>query len=411
MYLHSFKLIVATLLMLLLAACGGGSAAPAASGLTAKASESAVTVTWDMAPGVEYWLFCVPTSIAPADVSSMSPWISLSVGGAKINVTSPYVVSGLANGISYTFSVNGRIDRGPGGPGATPKAATPTLAGSTWTAGAAAAGSNSLRSVMLGSTYVAAGLGGAMYSSLDGSTWAAIATTNAGTTDLNGAAFLSTYKVVGNGGLVLTSSDAVTWTAQTTGTTNNLYAIASNSLLNVAVGANGTIITSPDGITWTSRTSTTTQALYGVTYSAYNVGTYTAGTWVAVGAANTLLESADGVTWTAVTLPASSADLRGITYGASTFVAVGTSGTVLSSTDGMTWTARSTPVTANLNAVSYGNQFVTVGAGGNAFTSADGVTWTNSDSATKTSNALYAVVRGSTLLVAVGDSGINLVAK
>ena len=410
MLLNSFKLFLAALLMLLLAACGGGSAAPAAIGLTAKASESAVTVTWDMTPGVEYWLFCVPTSSAPADFSSMTPWISLSVGGARIKVSSPYVVSGLVNGTSYTFSVNGRIDGGPGGPGAIPAAATPMLAGSTWTAGTAA-GSNALKSVMLGATYVAAGAGGAMYSSPDGVTWTAIANTNAASTNLNGGAFYSTYKVVGDGGLMLTSSDATTWTAQTSGTSNNLYALASNSLLNVAVGANGTIITSPDGMTWTSRTSTTTQPLYGVSYSAYNVGTNTAGTWVAVGAANTLLESPDGVTWNPVTLTTPSADLRGITYGASTFVAVGASGTVLSSTDGVNWTLRTMPVTANLNAVTYGNQFVTAGAGGSAFTSADGITWTNTDSTTKTSNGLYAVVRGTSIVVAVGDLGTNLAAK
>ena len=410
MLLRSFKLLTAAwLTLLLLVACGGGSAAPAATGMTARATaESTVTVSWDMAPGVEYWLFYGPTSAAPVSTTDMNAWIR-QFGSAKINVTSPYVLTGLVNGTSYSFSVNGRTEGGPGGPGATPALATPLLAGTNWSAGTAAGGKD-LRSVMLGSTYVAAGGSGALYSSPDGSTWSAI-TTYATSANLNGASFFGTYKLVGDAGLVLVSSDAVTWAAQTSGTSQHLYAIASNNVnLTVAVGANGTIITSPDGLTWTTRTSNTTQSLYGVTYSAYNVGSNTGGTWVAVGAANTLLESPDGLTWTSVTLPASLADLHGITSGASAFVAVGSSGTVLSSVNGVTWTSRLAPAAIDLKAVTYGTQFVAVGAGGNIFISTDGSTWTAS-AATGTSNDLNAVVRGTSVYVSVGAAGTNLLAK
>lgn len=405
MLLRSFKLLTAAwLTLLLLVACGAGSAAPAATGLTAKATESTVTVSWDMVPGVEYWLFYGPTSIVPTNTSSMSGWIGLPGGGPKINITSPYVVSGLVNGISYSFSVNGRTDGGPGGPGATPVAATPMLAGSTWSAGPAT-GSNDLRSVMFGTSYVAAGTNGAMYSSPDGATWSAI--NYATSTNLNGASFSGTYKLVGDAGLVLVSSDAVIWTPQNSGTGQNLYAIASNNgNLNVAVGANGTIITSPDGITWSPATMSTTTAnpLYGVTYSAYN-----GGTWVAVGASGTMYESADGLNWHSVTSTAST-DLHGITYGAGAFVAAGSSGALLSSVDGVAWTSRVPPATIDINAVSYGTQFIAVGAGGNVFISTDGSTWTAS-AATGTNSDLNAVVRGTLAELTVGAAGTNLLSK
>ena len=156
MFLRSFKLFAAVLLgMVLSTGCGGGDAAPAPTGLAVTAGESSVTVSWDMASGVEYWLFYAPTSLAPTDTASMQRWFGLPGGSTLLKVSSPYVVSGLVNGVSYSFSVNGRIDGGPGGPGATPVTAKPRLAGALWTAGAAL-GSNDLRSVTYGVTAASA---------------------------------------------------------------------------------------------------------------------------------------------------------------------------------------------------------------------------------------------------------------
>jgi len=421
MFLRSFKLFAAALLAaVLLVACGGDSA-PAATGLKVTAGETTVTVSWDMTPGVEYWLFFAPASIAPADTTSMHSWIGLPGGGSLVNVSSPYVVPGLVNGTPYSFSVNGRTNGGPGGPGSTPRQATPGIAGLTWTAGTPTS-SNDLRSVAFGATYVAAGTGGAMYSSADGATWSAI--NYATSSNLNGASYFSTYKLVGDGGVVLTSSDAITWTAQISGTTKNLYAIASNNVnLNVAVGEKGTIIASADGVTWTLQANPTTQDLYAVTYSPYNQGTNTLGTWVAVGNNGTMVQSVDGgVTWATVNVGTGvTANLRGIAYGisntttgATTFVAVGasgTSGTVLSSADGVTWTPQVLPAgVSTLNAVTYGTQFVAAGSGGNIVISTDGVTWT-AISPLATSNNLYAVARGTLAYSAVGAAGTNLLSK
>ena len=152
MFFRSFKLYFAALMTaLFLVACGSGEPAPAPTGLTASAGESSATLTWDMVDGVEYWVFFAPTSVSPSIVTSMQNWFGLPGGNVVLKVSSPYVVQGLVNGVNYTFSVNGRLGGGPGGPGATPVQASPRIAGSNWAA-TAASGSDNLRSVAYGST-------------------------------------------------------------------------------------------------------------------------------------------------------------------------------------------------------------------------------------------------------------------
>ncbi len=421
MLLRSLKLFTAALIAALMSvACGNGDPAPAPTGVVGSVNESSVTVAWDMADGVEYWLFFGPTSVAPTTTASMQGWFGLPGGNVLLKATSPTIVTGLVNGQSYSFSINGRSNGGPGGPGSTAVVATPRIAGAQWSA-AAVAGATDLRATVYGATtattttaavntYVAAGTGGAIYSSLDGATWSALNFTSS--SRINGASYFSTFKLVGDNGLVLVSSDATSWTTPTTGTTQNLYAIATNYYsLNVAVGANGTIITSPDGLTWSAATSSgTSRDLYAVGYSTYN-----GGTWLAVGAGGTIVKSSDGLTWTSVTSN-TPVDLRGITYGltststgATAFAAVGDSGTVLSSVDASTWIAQSLPGANSLNAVTFGAQFVTVGEGGRIFISTDAVNWTLTTSAT--SHNLYAVGRGNLNYLAVGAAGTNLLSK
>ena len=425
MFFRSIQLFLAGLMTaLLLTACGGGDAPPAPTNLQVTAGESSATLTWDTVSGVEYWVFVAPTSSAPTSVASMQNWFGLLGGNVLLKVSSPYVVQGLLNGVNYTFSVSGRVDGGPGGPGATPVTATPRIAGSSWAA-AAASGSDDLRSITYGSivttisstsTYVAVGAAGAMYSSTNGTVWSAIdhSNVNSNSNRLNGASFFGTYKVVGDGGLVLTSPDAVTWTEQTgvkTLTTQNLYAIASNGLnLNVAVGAGGTIIYSPDGITWNKATNSGTSAdLYAVNYGN--------GTWVAVGAGGTIVISVDGSNW--FDHSESGPALRGVASKVSvsstgavtaTFVAVGDSSTVLYSTDGASWTSQPVPMLgANLNAIVYGTQFVAVGAQGSILYSSDGQIWDAASS--PNSNEILAVTHGLDGFYAVGAAGTNLQSK
>lgn len=220
-FFHSFKLFAATsLTTLLLSACGGGGdPAPAPTGLFVTAAESSVSVKWDVTNGVDYWLFYGPKSIAPTDVSSMAGWIGLPGGNVILDLgTSPRVITGLVNGTEYAFTANGRTDGGPGGPGATPFIATPRLAGATWNAETPITNAPALRAVAHRatvattetasvSTYVAGGVGGAMYSSNDGTNWTTIAPITSNT--LNGASYGGgSYKLVGDAGVVLTSSDA-----------------------------------------------------------------------------------------------------------------------------------------------------------------------------------------------------------
>ena len=424
MILRSFKLFIAALIAALLSvACNNAETAPAPSGLAVTAGESSATVSWNMADGVEYWLFFGPSSVAPSSTASMQGWFGLPGGSVVLKATSPYVVPGLANDVSYSFSITARITGGPGGPGATRVTATPRIAGTNWSAGSAISGGIDLRGVTYGATtattttaavsnYIAAGACGAVYSSLDGANWSAV--NYATSRNINGAAYFGNFKLIGDAGLVLTSSDAATWTAQTSGTAQNLYAIASNySNLNVAVGANGTIITSPDGVTWTAASSpATSRDLYAVAYTNYN-----SGTWIAVGAGGTIVESSDGLTWRSVT-SGTTADLRGVAYSSITstagvvttpFVAVGASGTLLSSADASTWTTRTLSGAGALNAVVYASQFVAVGAAGKVFISTDGLNWMLTSAAT--SQDLYAVTRGYLNYSAVGAAGTNLLSK
>ena len=440
MFFRSFRLFAATsLTTLLLSACGGGGdPAPAPTGLTVTPAESSVSVSWDVSSGVEYWLFYGPTSIAPTDVSSMAGWIGLPGGNVILDLsTSPRVITGLVNGTDYAFTANGRTDGGPGGPGATPLIAKPRLAGATWTAGTAITSVPALRGVAhratvattataSASTYLAGGVGGAMFSSKDGTSWTSISPVTSNT--LNGASYGGgAYKLGGDAGVVLTSSDAVAWNARSSGTSNNLHAVAHNpSGMSVAVGAAGTIIYSRDSTAWAAANysgTAPTGHLYAVTHSSFNVGSNTAGTWVAVGAGGTMLQSADGVNWKTVN-SGITVDLRGIASGitkaatptspgsVTTFVAVGASGTLFSSTDGVAWTPQAVPVAGiNLNAVTYGTQFIAAGAGGNIFHSTDGTLWTSAVVTPGLTNDLFAVVRGTLAYSAVGASGTNLFAK
>lgn len=427
MLLRSFKLLFATLFAALLSVACGGDSAPAPTNVVVRPGESSVTVSWDATPGVEYWVFAVPASLAPADTKKMEGWIGLPGGATWLNVTSPYVVSGLPNGTSFSFSVNARTSGGPGGPGSAPVTATPQIAGINWSAGSTIPATSELRSVAFGAIttsttvnsvttttttspmYVTAGNGGVMYSSPDAVTWSAI--NFATSANLNGASYFTTYKLVGDAGLVLTSPDAATWTTRASGTTQNLYAITSNvSTLNVAVGANGTIIASNDGTSWTAATSSaTTSHLYAVTYNS--------GVWIAVGAGGTVVTSSDGLTWHSAS-SGTTADLRGVAANTqvsatgiltTTFIAVGANGTVLTSTDASSWTSQTLPVAGSLNAITYGTQFVTVGTGGKIFYSTDGAAWTAATSAT--GSDLYALTHGLYAYAAVGAAGTNLLSR
>jgi photosystem II stability/assembly factor-like uncharacterized protein len=435
-----FKFGVVAVTAMILQGCffgSGGSTAPPPNNVVATAKDSRVVLTWDMVPGVQYWIWesTVP-GVTPQNCSSNASCYTAT------NATSPASVSSyisgtstpLVNGTTYYYSINGRTGGGPGGTGSMAVSATPRLSGATWTTGTAAT-TSSLRGVTYGTTaygtiFVAVGDGGALYSSSDigsslsnGNNWVAAASNPAAGINFRGATFdagLVKYMAAGSGGVILQSLDGTNWTLTTSSTyiTQPLYSIANNGGNTiVATGAAGTILTSTDGgATWPTQTISGAPALNGVTYG--YVTALVGYRFVAVGAGGTLLYSSDGSTWAAATPPSpisTSSVFNSVTYGlvagVGTFAAVTADGYVTTSTDGVSWTSpvqvstTLNSVTASMNA--YTSSFVAVDNLGNIFRSIDGgLTWPQVYTGT---GALFAVAHGSLLdYSAVGVSGLNL---
>ena len=380
----------------LLAGCSNqGKSASAPSTIEATAGDTSVVVSFPMESNVEYWLFH-----APSDSLTSTNFNTVPGGKVITSAVSPQVVSGLANGTTYYFTINGRTDNGPGGSGTPLVSATPRPAGNAWNLRPSLIASD-LRGAAFGTTFVVVGANGAMFGTLDGVTWTAIPYVV--TSDLN-AVFYGNgrYVAVGAGGVALTSTDATTWAAVSSGTANNLFAGASNGAVYLAVGATGTFTVSADGQTWEVRNAGTSSTLYGVAFGN--------GIWVAVGANGAIVTSADTANWQAVASQTSS-DLKAVTYSApaTTFVAVGAGGTVVTSPDGVNWTSRGPVGSTLLTGVSFGSQFAAVGNNGGVFTSADGITWQAASSGT-TSN-LNTVAFGNFRFLAAGAAGTNLYAN
>lgn len=404
----------------MLGACGvgvGSSAAPPSGGLTVLPGNGQVTISWNAEPGVEYWLVYAPTtSIATSDTSwpAGHTW--------AMNVTSPYVVTGLTNGTVYSFAMNGRVDGGPGGASTASVSATPRPSGGYWTAGSAMA--QDMFGIAYGTAsdstayFVAVGNAGALYKGLDGTTWTAVAGQSA---NFTAAAYaFSTFVVLDDAGIFYRSTDLATWTAGTHAGAR-MNALATNTALAVAVGNGGRIYTSTDAITWSAAASSQvvgTQDLYAVAYS-------NAGVWVAVGTGGALYTSTDGDTWVdrsvgGNTLRAVAVLQNGTAF---TYVAVGLGGAGWISSDASTWTSLAgSGLVGDWYALdaSY-DRFVAVGAGGMAYASTDGLAWAQTtptgggtgvvSTAASGAQTLYALKAVAKQLVAVGAAGVNINAQ
>lgn len=405
-----FVLLMASIaISALLNGCSSKSgSADAAPDFRAIAGDGAVTLVWTAAPDVEYWLF-----YASGSAVTTSNWLSIG-GRAVTNATSPHIITGLVNGTTYSFTMNGRKHGGPGGPGAPTQVVTPRFAGSNWAVGAPL-GTGKLNGVSAASTTnVIVGAGGSIFAGLAGATPTAKINPSA-PADLNAVLTGSLgFVSVGAAGTVVFSADSTTWTTKTSGTVADLYALATRGAgAFVAVGAAGTIISSVDGSTWLAATSATTKHLYAATYGN--------GRYVAVGAQGTVVTSTDGAAWQAVAVNTTN-DLRGVALGTfvattgtgttatttttNVFVAIGAAGTVLTSPDGLVWTLQAPISTNNMNAIAFSGQFVAVGNAGSIYTSADGISWQARSSGTV--NDLTALSRTSTGYTVVGAAGTNL---
>ena len=402
-----FAWSAAIIAALIFAGCGGGNPPSAPANVTVAVHDSSALVSWTVESGIEYWVWYA----ALANITEQSCVSALNCTIHR-GVTSPFLISGLINGTTYSVFVNGASKGSPVGASSATMSFVPKVAGAIWSAGAPLGASNLLglgftpATATAGSTFVTVGTGGSIFSSANATTWTA-ATSNVAV-NLNAVLYgHATFVVVGDSGVILSSPDAVTWTARASGTANNLNALTSNGTVIFAVGAKGTIVSSGDGLSWIPQISGTTNDLFGVTFGN--------ALYVAVGAKGVLLTSPDGATWKLVASP-TSLDLKSVAYGAGTFVAVGASGALVTSTDGITWTARAPIAASSLAAVTYGSQFVAVGSGGSIFTSVDGINWQPAVSGT--TNDLNAVVYSASLTAtllrvgyaAVGAAGVNLTA-
>lgn len=407
--------VFALCLLLVLAACGGaaGSSASAPTGgITATPGNGQVTISWQADAGVQYWLMYAPTTTA-IDIKNPPAghiWAS--------NISSPYVISGLTNGVTYSFAMNGRTGGGPGGAQTASVSAVPRAAGSSWIAGTTTLGTGDLNGVALGTAsdatvnYLAVGANGAMYKGpegvsqgLTGMVWSAL--TPLANINFHAASYaFSKFIAVGaasNGASsnVYYSSDMASWTGVATTGSTGLNALASNGTTLLAVGDGGKAFSSTDGISWNVVNTGVGSNLYGVAYSSL------AG-WVVVGAGGTLLTSTDLLSWHSPTSGAVSVDLRGVAVtSGNVLVAVGAGGTVLRSSDGAAWTSQ-TLASSNLYAVSTDSvQFLAVGASGGIFSSLDGVSWT-AVSQNANANDLLAVVGTASKYMVVGKAGANI---
>ncbi len=387
---------------LFLAACGDSSSdapADAPANVTVTPGDTAVTVSWTTEPGLTYWVFS-------AQASSITRDNYLQFAGARITqpARSPQLITGLTNGVTYSFIVNATRDGGPAGPASPSISAVPRIAGGVWTPGTPLAAD--LNGLTFGfGKYHAVGAGGAWFTSSDAASGSWTAGSSGTTVALNGIATGTNLIAVGDGGTIIGSADGTAWTARTSNTTANLNGIAALGSLFIAVGNDGTIRRSTDAGNWIAITSGTTAHLRGVGFA----GPQT----IAVGDGGTLLTSSDsGQNWT-VRNSGVSANLYSLAASSASvlFVMVGDAGTVLTSTDGSTWTAQP-PISGapNLKRVVYGTQFIAVGDGGAVYTSADGTSWTQATS--NTTADLRGLLRGIALnYVAVGTGGANITTR
>jgi uncharacterized repeat protein (TIGR01451 family) len=263
-----------------------------------------------------------------------------------------------------------------------------------------------------GTTYVAAGAYGDIWTSTDGVAWTRRFNPDPRSSWLRAITFgAGGFVVLGEccggvtgSGAILLSPDGRRWTLRDSGPAANgqsLLGVAWGNGTYVAVGSSGTIITSPELDVWTRRTSPVTSALNAVTFGG--------GVFVAVGAARTVLRSIDGSTWAVVAAPGTvptNASLNAVTWTGTQFVAVGSGSVIMTSADGSTWTRQTAPA-GSYTGVTAGPGVIAAIRSTGIVTSIDGVTWTpapTDPAGPGVSRTLRAVAFGGEFL-AVGSSG------
>lgn len=272
-----------------------------------------------------------------------------------------------------------------------------------------------------GNVYVAAGGGGVIQTSTNGSNW--VLRTSGNTNVIYGLTYNNgIYTASGASGVTRSSTDAIVWILRTCGTTAIYNSAAGNNIF-INVGDAATITTSTfqnlstyglgallqastDSITWTARTtSLNTQTITSLGFGGSYVFAHGTNYMNQVGFLNV---STNNIIWVLRTSGFGSTAITAFGYGASSptayYVAIGNN-QLSASTDTITWEVRTTRFVANaVNAFVYGNNYIAAGAAGIISYSTDSITWTLRTSGFGTSN-ISSLVYGNSVYVAAGASG------
>lgn len=194
--------------------------------------------------------------------TDMSTWTNLSfvspIAGSVLNIVysnSLYILLTSGNGTGRIYTSTNlttwtlRHTRTYGGGTVTGFSFTSIATSGTYTVACAWSYQNTTGKYIPGYSY-----------SSNGTTWTDGNMNNGGTnaistifqdvTSVGGTSFIA----VGTGGVMYTTSNMTTWTPQTTGTTNDLYKVGYANSKYVVYGGRSLILTSSNGSTWTSQT-------------------------------------------------------------------------------------------------------------------------------------------------------------
>ena len=218
---------------------------------------------------------------------------------------------------------------------------------------------------------------------------------------LTGLASVGTTLVtVGTKGSIFSSSDGIAWTKRPLPVGFALNGIASDGTTFVAIGENGNLVTSTNGIDWVIRSVGGGKTLLDIVWT----GTE----FVAVGLDGVTYQSDDGLAWTFNASPVIE-DLIGLATSPTQLIAVGEAGTLVNSTDGgVNWITQVSSTSSTLNSVAYNGSslYVAVGNSGTVITSSDGINWLVGTSGSAAN--LKSVRWDGAVFTAVGSGGVIL---
>ena len=121
------------------------------------------------------------------------------------------------------------------------------------------------------------------------------------------------------------------WNEANSGTTKQLYGIASNGEEYVVVGKDGTILKSTDALNWKTLNSNTTSDLRSVNWIN--------GRYITMGAGGTVLTSQDGDIWTNSSIALTRHTIKNLLYFDEEYIAIDQAGDIFRSKDCVNWEA------------------------------------------------------------------------